>query len=620
MKVAFYMHDFAGGGVERMRLILLRALAARGVSMHAIVHHRAGQLACDFPPEAAMTLLDTRRTLSDVLPLARLLRKRRFDIVIANLDHNNIALLLARLLAGRHTRIVIGQHNTLTAEAAMGWKYRLVALFYRLLWRYADAIVAVSDGVACDLSRAAHIPREAIITIYNPVVGQDFSCLRERTPPHAWLADRSIPAFVFVGRFTTQKDPETLLLAMALRLRVAPARLILVGEGHLAESLERLANTLGISHAVLFVGFQADPVPWIAHAHALVLTSRYEGLGNVIIEALACGTPVISTDCPSGPAEILQNGRFGRLVPIGNPEALAAAMSGFPPDRVDAADRCRRAADFTVQACVDKHMALFQNILHRHVPMPFGLAFSNLDPRSCATSVLARMTAKRIHLLVTPNIDHIRLLRQPEFAAAYREASMVCADGFPVALYARLRGIRLACRLTGCDIMHAIATAPELARHRLFLIVETGSTAAAAEAWAARLGILTRTAISVAPQALGESDSEQRRLAQAVAAHETTLLIVTLGAPVSEIFVHRNRGHLPACWALCIGQALRVEVGLVVRSPRIWRALGLEWAWRLCHEPRRLLGRYAMAAAWFPVAVCRDLGVGLRHKKLGSAE
>ncbi len=605
------MHDFSGGGVERMRLVLFKALPSRGMTVSAIVHARRGALADQVPDSVPVITLGTRRTAADILPLARILRQQRFDCVFANLDHNNIILLLASLISGHRTRVIICQHNALSAEARGGWKYRLVPLFYRLLWRAADAIVAVSEGVANDLAQTAAIPRSAVTVIYNPVVADDMAVRAQSRPPHPWLAGGIAPVFLFAGRLTAQKDPQTLLKAFASLARTSHARLIMVGDGELAAPLARLAEELGISRCVCFAGFQADPLPWIFHASALVLSSRYEGLGNVIIEALACGVPVIATDCPFGPAEILLGGRLGSLVPVGDPDAMALAMQNYAEQAVRVDERRARAAQFSVQACVDRHRDLCDRVMLR----PDGTArilkisISTLDVSACVARILGPRQNEGVKLLVTPNLNHIRLLRQPDFAEAYARAALICVDGFPLLLYARCRGLRLPGRVTGCDIIHQLARSPGLETQRLFLVVESEATASAARAWALARQLASRTMVAVAVHGLAEDEQAQWVLADAVAAHGTTILVMTLGAPVSETFVLRNQDRLPGCWALCVGQGLRVELGLAARAPRSWRALGLEWAWRLAQEPRRLGHRYVLDALWFPVAVLRDLGV-----------
>ena len=604
------MHDFAGGGVERMRLVLFKALAERGICVSAIVSKLAGPLVGQISPETHVLTLGSRRTATDILPLIRLLRRRQFDIIVSNLDHNNVALLLARMLAGPGTPVVVSQHNALSAEARRNWRYRLVPWCYRLLWRYADAILAVSDGVAEDLSKVASIRRSAITIVHNPVVTSDFAERAKGEAPHPWLADPVIPVFVFVGRLTFQKDPETLLRAMAKRLQLAPARLIFVGSGELQGSLAALAKDLGIEGAVAFAGFQARMLPWIRHADALVLSSRFEGFGNVLVEALACGTQVIATNCPFGPAEILCDGIFGQLAPVEDPDGLARAMARLLPRGVGAEARKTRAADFSEEACTEHHLALFQRIVargHEAATGIFGLRVTWLNAAACATLILTSRAGNVPRLMTTPNIDHVRLLRLQAFAQAYASASLICIDGFPLAIYARLRGIRFAGRVTGCDIFHRIANSPELLAHRLFLVVESEATALATRRWLQERGLAAHARVEVAATDLLHDMQAQRALADIIKQQRPTLLVMTLGAPVSEIFVHTNQPRLPGCWALCVGQALRVELGLASRAPVLFQRLGLEWAWRLAHEPRRLALRYGLAAAWFPVAIMRDL-------------
>jgi len=286
---------------------------------------------------------------------------------------------------------------------------------------------------------------------------------------------------------------------------------------------------------------------------------------------------------------------------------------------VSADERRARAADFSVQACVDRHRALFDLVLlrHRRLRRIFGIDISALDAQACIALMLASRPQEEVRLLVTPNINHIRLLRRPDFVQAYASAALACVDGFPILLYARSRGLRLPGRVTGCDLIHELAASPRLKSQRLFLVVESEATAVAARAWAQARGLASRTDVAVAVPNLGEDRIAQEVLADAVAAHDATLLVMTLGAPVSEVFVHRNRDRLPPCWAICVGQGLRVELGLVARAPRRWRAVGLEWLWRIQQEPRRLGLRYLLDAVWFPVAVVRDLSIGQNTRKNG---
>jgi exopolysaccharide biosynthesis WecB/TagA/CpsF family protein len=604
--VAFFMHDFAGGGVERMRLALAAALAADGCRVTIIVVNAAGPLAARVPSSVQIVDLGCRQVSRAALKLRRYVRSQRPDILISSLDHNNIAALVACIGAGRAVRLVICQHNALSAELSLGWRYRVVPWLYWLLQRRADAIVAVSKGVADDLAATAHLSRNTISIIENPVIDPCRLPAITAKPPHPWFTDDGVPVFVFVGRLVPQKDPATLLAAFAARLQRGPARLIVLGEGPLQVTMVEAAERAGMGSSILFAGFIAEPLPWIAYADALILTSKYEGFGNVIVEALACGTPVIATDCPHGPAEILAHGEFGILVPVGDAAAVGRAMGDDLRARFPAPVLRARGQDFSVGRAVRLHVALFDKWEQVAGCRVFGLGFA----RSNAVEVAGRMVTEdtaEIKLVVTPNVDHVRLLRQPEFMAACKDAAVVCADGWPVALYAAMRNAAPWLRVTGCDILHALVTHDGVAYRRIFAVIESSGTCAALQSWLADKGLAGTWSLFVASPEFSRDAGSQRALASAIAAARPDILIMTLGAPVSETFVYRYRDTISPCWALCVGQALRVEIGLTPRAPRGWRRLGLEWAWRCVWEPWRLVPRYIRAAAWFPCAVGLDL-------------
>ena len=604
--IAFFIHDLAGGGVERMRLRLIEGLLARGYDVTLVLQRLSGALCDNVPRGARVIVLGQPRVIGSVLPLARVLRVLKPDFLISSLDHNNVAALCAGMLSDRRIRFIICQHNALAAEAALGWRYRRIPILYRLLSPKADRIVAISHGVADDLSKITGIRRQRITVISNPVIGDDVATLAAMPVPHPWMAEREIPLFVFAGRLVAQKDPQTLLDGFGLLLKRQPARLVILGEGPLRTVLEQRAARMGISSSIVFAGFVADPRPWIQAARALVLTSRYEGLGNVIIEALGCGTPVIATDCPHGPAEILGHGQFGVLVAVGDAAALAAAMSRDLRKSFPAPILRGRAAAYSVDSCVDRHEEIFRRSCFRPDLRAFGLEFTDLDAEAVASQCLAVPPA-RTQLVVTPNLDHIRLLRQTGFASAYGGADIVCPDGLPVAIYAWLRTGRLPRRVTGCDIVHHLLHHPALEGQRVMVVVESDVTAKYLRDWLRCHNLQDWWLIVVAPSRLGGDEEAQRRLALTVRDFGPRVLLLTLGAPTSEMFVHCNKTDLPACWVLCVGQAVRVEIGAVRRAPQPLRNAGLEWAWRLAQEPTRLLPRYCKAALWFPAAMAADI-------------
>ncbi len=602
MHVAFYMHDLSGGGVERMRLALIAELRARGVEVTLIVGLRRGALCQAVPESLDLVELGCRGMLRAVLPLARVLRERRPHVLVASLDHNNVTAMLAGTLAGTGIRVVICQHNALSAERAAGWRYRAIPWLYWLLQRRAHGLVAVSQGVADDLAKVAGIPRGRITPIYNPVVTADFPARMARPTLHPWLADGGAPVLLFAGRLTAQKDPALLIEALALLTRSRP-RLIVLGEGELLASLQERVRELGLETRVAFAGFQQDPLAWMSRAACLVLPSRYEGLGNVLVEALACGTPAVATDCPHGPSEILLGGQLGELSTVGDAAGLAHAI-GRVLDNPPAASSLRaRAAAFTAAACADAHQVLFARLTAPG--RAFGLPLSTLSARAVAARVMDD-AADGVRLIVTPNIDHVRLLRRQAFKAAYAAAHLVCPDGFPVLLYARLRGLKLSTRVTGCELFERLAEHPALVGKRVAVVAESQATAAALERWAATGGP-SRLAVLTAPAGLAQDRQAQHSLARAITEAAPEILVITLGAPLSEVFVHEHRHVLPPCWALCLGQAVRVHLGLTERAPAFWQRAGLEWLWRLRQEPRRLAGRYLKDVAWFPMAVLADL-------------
>ena len=221
----------------------------------------------------------------------------------------------------------------------------------------ADGIVAVSQGVADDLARFANLNRTAITVIYNPVVGDQKPASRVPLAPVGWWIG-SHHRVLAVGTLTPTKDFTTLLAAFAqLRQRV-DARLLILGEGGSRSVLEAQVVALGIEASVFMPGFVNDPPSYYEHADLHVLSSTGEGLPTVIIEALEAGTPVVSTDCPSGPREILRDGQFGRLVPVGDVSALAAAMAESLAATHDTAGLKARAQDFSIDKAVDQYEAL----------------------------------------------------------------------------------------------------------------------------------------------------------------------------------------------------------------------------------------------------------------------
>jgi glycosyltransferase involved in cell wall biosynthesis len=371
--LVIYVPDLSGGGLERLQLDLAPLFIAAGLEVTFLLGTARGTLVTQVPAEARVVSLNVARQLSSLLPIVRYLRRARPDILLVHTEHPAILSLWARLIARTATRVIVCQHNTLSAQSRRThWQFRILPVLFRLFLGWADRIVAVSTGVADDLLTSCGVPRERIDVIYNGVVGGDFARKCAAPVDHPWFG-AGVPVIVAAGRLVEQKDFATLITAFATVARERDVRLVILGDGPLRSSLTQLAQSLGIAERIDMPGFRTNPLPYLREAALVVLSSRFEGFGMVLAEALACGTPVVSTDCPHGPAEILDYGRYGRLTPVGDRAALAQAMVDTldaPPPRETMKSRGNA---FTVRGSAERYLDLFADILaQRSLPAPAG--------------------------------------------------------------------------------------------------------------------------------------------------------------------------------------------------------------------------------------------------------
>jgi glycosyltransferase involved in cell wall biosynthesis len=308
-------------------------------------------------------------TLAYLTGIERYLARERPDALLTATPRLNLLAVWARRLAGVPTRLLLSERIAPSQDFGSGPKFRRRFLppLMRRTYAQADALVAVSDGVADDLASLTGLPRDRIRTVYNPVVGPELAGLAAEPLDHPWFRPGEPPVVLGAGRLSEQKDFPTLLRAFA-RLRAGrPARLVILGAANKPEvtaerlaELRGLAEDLGVAADVDLPGFVANPYAYMARAAVFALSSAWEGFGNALAEAMACGCPVVSTDCPSGPAEILEHGRHGPLVPVGDDAALALAIARTLDDPPTADALRRRAAAFTVDGTTDAYLeALF---------------------------------------------------------------------------------------------------------------------------------------------------------------------------------------------------------------------------------------------------------------------
>lgn len=356
MTISLLLPDLRGGGAERVSVDLADALAALGYRVEFVLMRAEGEFLAEAQAEFSVVDLQAPRARQVVPSLVRYLRQARPTALLAAMWPLTVMAPIAARLAGFKGSVVVSEHNTLTIQyGSRSWLHRMIMrMTMRRCYPLADARIGVSRGVRDDLAGLAGLAPDRITVIHNPI--------RAMPPASGWArrqAEELWPAtskrILTVGSLKDQKNHPLLLQAFA-QLPKGSASLLLLGQGRNEATLRRLAAKLGIDDHVVFGGFHTDPAPFYETADLFVLSSDYEGFGNVIVEALACGLPVVSTDCPSGPAEILGNGRYGRLTPVGDAKALAQAMQEALAAPVDREALKRRAADFSQQKAARQYL------------------------------------------------------------------------------------------------------------------------------------------------------------------------------------------------------------------------------------------------------------------------
>ena len=335
-RIAVLTATMASGGAERSMVRLAAGLAGTGRPTDLVLGCRAPDAYADELPESVRIVrLDAPRALLSLPRLVGYLRRERPVAMVSSLDYMNVIAVVAKRLAGVDTRLVVNEQNTLSMESGHSaqLRQRLVPTLVRYSYPRADGIAAVSAGVADDLAAVVGLPRERVSVINNPVIVPELAEMAAQPCSHPWLVGNHPPVLLAVGRLAPQKDFECLLRALATVRASADARLLILGEGPERPRLEALVHELGLEADVQLPGWVGNPYPYMARSDVFVLSSRWEGLPTVLIEALYCGLRIVSTDCPSGPREILDGGRFGSLVPVGDPNALAAAVLGALHDK-----------------------------------------------------------------------------------------------------------------------------------------------------------------------------------------------------------------------------------------------------------------------------------------------
>ncbi|MBI9051226.1 MAG: glycosyltransferase [Anaerolineaceae bacterium] len=363
MRVAFFLPSLAGGGAEKMVLNLIRGLQAYDCEIDLLVASSEGEWKSQVPNGINLIDLISNRVLFSIPKLMTYLRKSTPDILCSAIDHANIIAIISAMLSRTDTKIVISiQRMSNQMKKVNPNKRELIVNWLKpILYPEADQIVCVSDGVCDEMETAYRISKSKLRRIYNPILTEELlSTLSNQSQKNPRQGGSDIVA---VGRLEKVKDFPTLISAMPIVIKQQSCKLTIYGEGPERKFLINMVNQLNLNEVIKFPGFVPNIFDVFQNADLCVVSSIAEGFGNVIVEAFACGLPVVSTDCPSGPREILQDGKYGTLVPVGDEQAMAKAILSVLHQKTDRAELMKRAGDFTIEKKSAEYYALFQQLL-----------------------------------------------------------------------------------------------------------------------------------------------------------------------------------------------------------------------------------------------------------------
>ena len=326
--LAIFFSTSGHSGVDRLAKNLVPALARRGYTIDVLKVRRHGPNLTEAPPGVRIIDLGTAHTYSSLMPVVRYLRQERPRSLYCDKDRINHTALLARALARVPTFLAVGTGTTLSIDCAQrGLFHRIKTRFSTgRLYPFADNVIVTAEGVADDMAVYTGLDRNKIQVVPCPIVPDWVFQGGFETPDHPWFHDGGPPIIMGLGELCARKDFVTLLRGFAQLRETQPCRLMIIGRGEDRDRLLATAHELGVADHLALPGFVDAPYAWLARARVFAFTSVLEGLGFALIEALACGIPSVATRCPSGPAEILQNGKYGPLVPVGDHVALAVAL------------------------------------------------------------------------------------------------------------------------------------------------------------------------------------------------------------------------------------------------------------------------------------------------------
>ncbi len=356
-----------GGGAERLAIYLAHNWIERGYIVDFVLMQKKGELLHLLESGIAVVDLGADRIRNVITPLRKYLKESRPDVIWVGMWPLTSVAVMAWLISGRQGRLYLIEHCHLSAECARGMHFSLLYLkaWMRATYPFATGVMAVSKGVKEDLCFLSGLSNDRVKVIYNPAAtgaSAERASIKDRELMWGGGFDHHI---LSVGTFKIEKNHESLIRAFSRLPKSLNAKLTIVGDGHLRGAMEKLVTNLGLQDSVCLPGFFQDVYPWYRSADLFVLSSDAEGLPTVLIEALECGLPVVSTKSyGGGPEEILENGRYGRLVPVGDEDALTTAIAKSLEEKHDRETLMTRAREFSLLPISDQYLDYFELPIH----------------------------------------------------------------------------------------------------------------------------------------------------------------------------------------------------------------------------------------------------------------
>lgn len=362
-KIAFFSYDMRVGGAEKMILTLLPWFINAGYSIDLVLVKKTGAFLTDIDPRVNLISLKKEHVGQSLFPLLKYFKKSKPDVFISNLTHLNIVTIIAKFFSGTRSKIIITEHSSITTNNLQkGGKEGILVFLARFLYPLADKTVVVSEGAAQNLIEAIKINPNKVQSIYNPIDMDRIRILSGEKIDEFWLTEKSIPVLIAIGRLEQEKNFSFLLNVFQTLTKKRKARLLILGEGSERQMLEQQMIAYGIENDVKLLGIKTNPYPYISNADILVCTSKYEGFNITLAESLACGTPVISMNCPYGPAEILDNGTYGQLISPGDQDGMVNAIIAAidHPESLPSKEKLmERAKRFSAEKIFSEYQELF---------------------------------------------------------------------------------------------------------------------------------------------------------------------------------------------------------------------------------------------------------------------